>query len=373
MKDKLAENLQGLRSRLVSHYIDVVPYKAVDDPTKIAAAANIDSSSIIKLDANENPFGSTDAVTKLFAESSNVSIYPDAEQTVLREALSRYTNIDKNRIVAGAGSDELIDLVTRLFVSPGDSIMISSPTFGMYSFSASVAGARVIDVPRNHDDFSLDVAGILDLIKDAKLMFIASPNNPTGNTTDNADLRTILDTGIPLVVDEAYVEFSEGDSSSLLEEYSNLMILRTFSKWAGLAGLRVGYGLFPEDIASLLMRVKPPYSVSTLAQAAATKALDNVEQSDEQLRIIVSERSKMFSSLKAMADLKVYPSQGNFLLVEFVDRNAEQIKANLLKRGISVRYFDDSVLKDYLRISIGLPKDNIKLLKELENLMQEAK
>ena len=373
MKDKLPQNLQDLRSRLVSHYMDVVPYKAVDDPTKIATNANMDSDSIIKLDANENPFGSTEAVTKLFADASNISIYPDAEQTVLREALARYTKIDKNRIVAGAGSDELIDLVTRLFVSPGDSIMISSPTFGMYSFSASVAGAHVIDVPRNSDDFSLNIEGILNLTENAKLMFIASPNNPTGNTTDNADLRRILDTGIPLVVDEAYVEFTDGDSSSLLNEYPNLMILRTFSKWAGLAGLRVGYGLFPEDIASILMRVKPPYSVSTLAQAAATTALDNIEQSDQQLSIIISERSKMLSSLTAMADLKVYPSEGNFFLVEFVNGNAEQIKLNLLKRGISVRYFDDSVLKDYLRISIGLPKDNIKLLKELESLIQEVK
>ena len=373
MKDNLPENLQGLRSRLVSHYIDVVPYKAVDDPIKIAAKANIDSGSIIKLDANENPFGSTDAVTKLFAQASNISIYPDAEQTILREALSRYTKIDKNRIVAGAGSDELIDLVTRLFVAPGDSIMISSPTFGMYSFSASIAGGSVFDVPRNSDAFSLDVEGILDLTEHATLMFIASPNNPTGNKSDNADLRKILDTGIPLVVDEAYIEFSEGDCSPLLDEYSNLMILRTFSKWAGLAGLRVGYGLFPEDIASILMRVKPPYSVSTLAQAAATTALDNIEESDQQLSIIISERSKMLSSLTAMDKLKVYPSQGNFFLVEFGKGNAEQIKSKLLKRGISVRHFDDSVLKDYLRISIGLPKDNIKLLKELETLMQEVK
>ena len=369
MNDKISENLGRLASRLLPHYGNVELYKAVDDPKKLSKENHIAPDSLIKLDANENPFGTTKAVKNLFATSSDISIYPDAEQSLLREALSAYTHVEKSQIVAGAGSDELIDLITRLFVSPGDSIMISNPTFGMYSFSANVSGADVIDVPRNTDDFSLDLEGILKLINQVKLVFIASPNNPTGNTADLEDLKEILNTGIPLVVDEAYVEFSDSDCSELLGQYPNLMILRTFSKWAGLAGLRVGYGLFPKDVAEILMRIKPPYSVGTLAQTAATTALENISESEHQINTIISERSKVWSSLRDMPKLKVYPSEGNFFLIKILDGGAKEVKSKLLQHGISVRYFDDNLLEDYLRISIGLPDQNSKLLKELERLI----
>ena len=369
MNDKLSENPGRLASRLLPHYGNVELYKAVDDPAKLLVENHITPDSLIKLDANENPFGTTNSVSNLFATRSDISIYPDAEQSVLRDALSKYTKIEKDQIVAGAGSDELIDLITRLFVSPGDSVMISRPTFGMYSFSASVSGADVIDVPRNINDFSLDLDGILNHINEVKLVFISSPNNPTGNVTDLKDLKQILNTGVPLVVDEAYVEFSDRDCTELLDEYPNLMILRTFSKWAGLAGLRVGYGLFPKDVAKILMRIKPPYSVGTLAQTAATTALQNMPESDQQINTIISERSKVWSSLRGMPKLKVYPSEGNFFLVKILNTNAKDVKSKLLERGISVRYFDDNLLEDCLRISIGLPDQNIKLLKELESLI----
>lgn len=369
MNDELSDKPGRLASRFLPHYENVELYKAVDDPGKLSEQNHFTRDSLIKLDANENPFGPTRAVSNLFANPSDISIYPDAEQSVLRETLSTYTRIEKDQIVAGAGSDELIDLITRLFVSPGDSIMISRPTFGMYSFSASVYGAGIIDIPRNIDDFSLDIGGILKKIDRVKLVFIASPNNPTGNTTNFDDLKKILNAGVPVVVDEAYVEFSDNDCSQLLDEYPNLMILRTFSKWAGLAGLRVGYGLFPKDVADMLRRIKPPYSVGTLAQAAATTALENISESEQQIRAIISERSKVWSSLKEISQLKAYPSDGNFFLIKILAGNAREVKSKLLQRGISVRYFDDNLLKDCLRISIGLPDQNIQLLKELKNLL----
>ena len=207
---------------------------------------------IVKLDGNENPYGCSPKVYQAIVSYPYYHIYPDPEQRELRNALEEYTGLRSQHIVCGSGSDELIDLVLRLFLKPGDEVINCSPTFGMYPFSTNVCGGKVVDVPRS-GDFSLDMVGIKKAITvKTKVIFVASPNNPTGNTSTEQEIVKLVDTGKIVVVDEAYYEFSNVTMANLVPNYPNLIVLRTFSKWAGLAGLRIGYGFFPIEMVNYL-------------------------------------------------------------------------------------------------------------------------
>ena len=234
------------------HLLNLRTYDAVVAPDVLASKAGIPERNIVKLNGNENPYGCSPLVREAVLKVP-MHIYPDPEQSKMREALSKYTGLDPGNIVVGAGADELIDLLFRLFVSPGDTILDFEPTFGMYSFCANVAGGKVLFVQRD-DEFEIDLEEAIAAINNStKIIFVTSPNNPTGNIATESQIRSILDTGIIVVVDEAYYEFCGETALPLLEEYSNLVVLRTFSKWAGLAGLRVGLGVMSPDIARSIM------------------------------------------------------------------------------------------------------------------------
>jgi histidinol-phosphate aminotransferase len=238
----------------------------------------------------------------------------------------------------------------------------------MYSFSTDICGGKVVDVPRT-EDFALDMAGVgRALTGKTKVIFVASPNNPTGNTTPENEIMELVGTGTIVVVDEAYFEFSNVTVADLVPRHPNFIVLRTFSKWAGLAGLRIGYGFFPLEIAGYLMKIKQPYNANAAAQAAVLASLADIEYLRNNVTKIVTERRRLFGKLKELGWLKPYPSQGNFILCSLPRGEAQEIWQQLRKKGIFVRYFDTPLLKDCLRISVGRPEDTDALIKALKEV-----
>jgi histidinol-phosphate aminotransferase len=259
----------------------------------------------------------------------------------------------------------------RLFLRPGDAIINCPPTFGMYSFDAAICGAEVVEVPRRAD-FSLDVEGVrqqaLETSPVKNLLFINSPNNPDGRLTSREDLLRLLELPLVVVVDEAYAEFSGTSVVDLVPEHPNLIVLRTFSKWAGLAGLRIGYGIFPMGIIQHLWKIKQPYNVNVAAQAAALASLADLDYLRANVQRIVAERERLYTELSKFDFLHPYPSRSNFILCRVLGRDARQLKLFLEREGILVRYFDKPYLRDCIRISVGKPEHTDALLAVLSRM-----
>ena len=339
------------------------------EPTDVLSQRNeIPAEKVIKLDGNENPYGCSPKVKQALASYAYYHVYPDPEQRELRKELGRYTGLSPEYIVAGSGSDELIDLILRLFLSPGDKVLNCPPTFGMYTFSTEVCGGEVVNIPRRQD-FTADIGSIKKALdKQTKVIFIASPNNPSGNLTPESCFLELLDTNVIVVTDEAYIEFSGGTMAHLVPRYSNLIVLRTFSKWAGLAGFRAGYGIFPVQIAEYLMKIKQPYNLNTAAQIAALESLKDIEYLSSTVKMITGERERLVIELSQLDWLKIYPSQANFILCLVLNGKAEEIHQGLQRRGIFVRYFDTPELRHCIRISVGKPEHTDALIAALKEI-----
>lgn len=340
-------------------------YSAATSPDTLDGKIEVDTSDIIKLDANENPYGCSPRVPEALAKYNKFNIYPDDGQERLRKMLSGYAEIDPKYIVAGSGSNQLIDLLVRLLVEKGDEVINCTPTFGIYSFSTRLCGGTLVEVPRD-SSFNINI----DMVKSAitpktKIIFIANPNNPTANLTSRKDIEILLDTGVPIVVDEAYYEFSRQTVIRLEEKYDNLIVLRTFSKWAGLAGLRVGYGIFPPSIADFILRIKIPYNVNVAALVAVEESLNDIDYLMASVERIIAERGRLFTELKKIKWLRPYPSKANFILCDILKGNAKTLFQQLQSKGILVRYFDQARVKDCIRISVGKPEHTDALLKAL--------
>ena len=343
-------------------------YEPVEPLDVLARRLGIPEERIVKLDGNENPYGSSPKVGEALARFPHYHIYPDPEQRRVREAIAEYVGADPEGIVVGNGSDELLDLTARLLLSPGDRVVNAPPTFGIYEFVARTYGADVVEVPRR-EDFALDVdAAEGALAAGAKLMFLSSPNNPTGNALPADDLERLLSHGAAVVVDEAYAEFAGGSFVPLVAEHDNLIVMRTFSKWAGLAGLRAGYGVFPSAVAETIRRIKMPYNMNVAAQAAVLASLDDREALTQNVKLIVEERERMVTRLAALPWLRVYPSRANFLLCRVQGRPATDVQAQLRERGILVRHFDSPGVRGCLRISVGRPEDTDRLIGALTEI-----
>lgn len=359
-------------SRILSlvqpHLLELLGYAPIEPAELLAERLGIAPERIVKLNGNENPYGPSPGTVTALAECKDYNRYPDPQQRSLRAALSDYTGVASKHIVAGAGSDELIDLLLRAVVGKGDGVIECPPTFGMYGFSTRVAGGRSVVVPRR-DDFSLDMPGIRAVAGEAKIIFLASPNNPTGNPLSGDELEQLLDTDLLVVIDEAYIEFAgageDEDFVSLVPERENLVVLRTFSKWAGLAGLRAGYGIMPAALADVLMHMKPPYSPSIAAEVAMLASLEDRELLMERVGEIVSERKRMADALTALEMLDIYPSQANFLLARLRDGDARAAHDALAEQGVFVRYFDTPELQHCLRFSAGTSSDTDRLMQAL--------
>ena len=354
--------------RRMEPYTPIVPFEV------LSARLGRPAEQLVKLDANENPYGPPPGALAALAAGRAYHIYPDPEANALRDALSRTTGQPKARLLVGMGADELIDLVLRALLEPGDAVIDCPPTFGMYPFSTAVNGGRYIAVPRRAD-FSLDVAAIESAVAAAsrtKVLFVCSPNNPDGGVVDNATLRRLLALPLLVVLDEAYVDFAaaEGSPSRIdwTTAHDNLVVLRTFSKLAGLAGLRVGYGAFPEWLLPHMWKIKQPYNINVAASLAALASLEDKEWLREKVGLIVQERERMVAELAPFAWLQPYPSQANFVLFRVLGRDARQLKVALEQQGVLVRYFNKPGLDNCIRISAGRPLDTDRLVAALSKI-----
>ncbi|HEX7475067.1 MAG TPA: histidinol-phosphate transaminase [Dehalococcoidales bacterium] len=344
------------------------PYSAAKSPDVISRKTGIAEADIIKLDANENPYGCSPKVPQALVKYPYFNIYPDSNQTVLRDSLSEYVGLGPEYLVAGNGSDELIDLLLRLFVGPGDEVIINVPTFDMYRFCTEVCRGKPINVLRQKN-FEVDVAAIKAAVTNkTRLIFVTSPNNPTGTIISRKDILELTKLGLPLVIDEAYYEFSGETVAALVPEYPNLMVLRTFSKWAGLAGLRIGYGIFPANIADILIRIKPPYSINMAANVAAQESIKDRGYLLGTVSRMMEERDRLMARLKQLEFLKPVPSRANFILCEVVKGDAKWFQDELEKRGILIRYYNTPLLRNYFRISVGKPEHTDKIIDALKYL-----
>ena len=311
----------------------------------------------IFLDANENPFG-------------NYNRYPDPEQKALKTFIAKRENISEGSIFIGNGSDEIIDLIFRVFCNPGiDKALIFSPTYGMYSVLAAINDVELIDSPLN-EKFNLDENNLnrISSIESLKVIFICSPNNPTGNALDPTIITQIIQTfkGI-VVIDEAYIDFSKNDSFLImLSKFPNLIICQTLSKAYGLASIRIGIGYASEKIIALLNKIKPPYNVSGINQKIALEKLLQTEENQANVKSILKEKARLLPILNSFDFvLKIYPSDANFLLIKVNDAN--KIYQKLIEASVIIRNRNTEI-PGCIRISIGSEAENETLINALKSI-----
>ena len=366
-------NLPAGASFVREHLKGMRPYTPIEPFEVLSARLGRDPADIVKLDANENPYGPPPAVAEALGAMTFPHIYPDPETRRLRGLLAEYVGVPAEHILVGCGADELIDLIMRVCLDPGDAVLDCPPTFTMYAFDAEVNAARVVTVPRRAD-LSLDVPAVEAAMAAPegrpKIIFATSPNNPDGGVVSDADLERLLALGALVVLDEAYIEFCDAPSrSAWVREHPNLIVLRTFSKMAGLAGLRVGYGIFPLDLAEYMWRAKQPYNVSVAAETAACAALENMGYLEDVKQALLRERGRLTAQLEGVPFFEAFPSQANFVFCKVVGGyDAAKVKADLAAQGIMVRHYDKELLRGYVRISVGKPEQTDALMAALHSL-----
>ena len=340
IKELIRENIKSLQ-----------PYSSARDEFKEM------SSAFTFMDANENPF------------ESGLNRYPDPQQNLVKEALSKIKGVSKEHILLGNGSDEVLDLIFRVFCEPKeDQVIVLPPTYGMYEVLAKMNDIKLITIPLL-DNFQPNIKKVVKVQNNnTKVLFLCSPNNPTANSFDANTIEILLKefNGI-IVIDEAYIDFSIEDSwLSRLDEFPNLIVTQTLSKAYGLAGIRLGICYASQEIISILNKIKPPYNVNQLTQDVALKALLNRDEVNNQIKAITSERNQLIKDLKKLDIVdKVYASDANFLLVKVDDANLRY--EQLLNNGIVVRNRSNQMLcENCLRFTIGTKDDNEKLITTLK-------
>ncbi|MCP4749713.1 MAG: histidinol-phosphate transaminase [Proteobacteria bacterium] len=348
---------------------EMSPYSPIEPPDQIAQRLNLPEEQMIKLDANENPFGTAPAILKALSDGKYYHIYPDPAQVQLRNAIAKYAKCKPETIVAGTGADEVIDITCRLLLEPGERVISFRPTFSYYSHVVALNKGIFDTYPREADfSISLDKAKAIDL-DSAKIVILCSPNNPSGNLLEEEVLDYFLQQNLIVMVDEAYHEFSDHTFVEKLERFDNLILLRTFSKCFGMAGLRVGYGIMSEELANGFMRIKPPFSVNVAAEIALKTCLENIPYYRNQVDRIIEIRDWVQKELQSLERLHVFPSRSNFILCRVEGYDAGQLRDELELQGILVRYFDTDQLKNFIRISVGTRSQMEVFLEKLKSLI----
>ncbi|PCI23395.1 MAG: histidinol-phosphate transaminase [SAR324 cluster bacterium] len=348
---------------------DMAPYSPIEPPDQIAKRLKLPEEEIIKLDANENPYGTAPHVLEALSRGKYYHIYPDPAQVELREAIGQYAGVDPEMVVGGTGADELIDLACRLLIEPGDKVLTFTPTFSYYSHLVTLNKGIFQTCPRE-PDFSISLEKVKQLdLSGVKLVFLCSPNNPSGNLLEEEILDYFLAQSVIVCVDEAYYEFSRCSFVGKLKKHNNLIILRTFSKCFGLAGLRVGYGLMSRELAAAMMRIKPPYSVNVAAEVALRTCLKYLDSYEQQVVTMIETREWFQEQLAQFSGLNPFPSHSNYILVKATGLEAKEIWKQLEQQGILVRYFNTPQLNSCFRISIGRREQMERLLKALQELL----
>jgi histidinol-phosphate aminotransferase len=363
------------------HIDDLESYEA-PDLEAMAERAGVRPEQLIRLDANENPYGLSPRAAEALARlgqagaSAAYGYYPDYQ--ALEAAVAHYAGVKGENVVLGNGGDEIIDLLVRLFVAPGEGVIICPPAFSMYALTTRAHGGVVLSVPR-HDDFALDVPGIERLARAPspgetdgpevgvapKLLFVTTPGNPDGRPVSLETVRRLLKLPLAVVVDEAYIEFGGEPVLPLLAEFPNLIVLRTFSKWAGMAGLRLGYAVASEEVIGAMCRLRPPYNVNAAAVVAGLATFEDMSCVQAGIRRIVAERDRLHAALAKFSGAEPVPSQGNFVLCRFRGRSGPELADALAEMGILVRSFSDPGLSDALRVTVGRPEQNDAVISAL--------
>lgn len=315
---------------------------------------------LIKLNANENPYG-VSPIVKNALKDLFCNYYPNSDYETLRQVISKYADTKKENIIVSSGSDELIYLLLRAILQEGDKVIICPPTFGIYEIAAQLSGGIVVNIPTDKN-FAINLPDILKKCsyEKVRIVFLCNPNNPTGNITSQEKIVQILKTGKLVIIDEAYCEFSKMTLSPLLSVFENLIILRSLSKWAGLAGLRIGYGLMSSKFVNQLMKIKSPFNVNTAGETAALATFKDLSFAKKSIQKIISERERVYKRLKLIQNIKVYESYGNYIFIQTEKENYEFLRQTFEKNKIALRYYPE--LNNGIRITIGKPQQNNKVL-----------
>ena len=351
---------------------DYIPGESLE---AFSARTGVPMDRLVKLNSNESPYPPSPRALQALGEHTQYNLYPDPDGHKLVAALAQYTGVAPEHLVLSSGSNELITKLWSAFLSPGDSVLTASPTFSLYTTATTLACGETIAVPRRHD-YELDVPALLAALRDdTKLIVICSPNNPTGNLVSRADTEALLQTGRIVVVDEAYIEFAGEDALadspiSLVAHYPNLVVLRTFSKWAGLAGLRLGYGAFPAWLVPHIRKLQLPFEVNLAAHIAAHATLEDLPLMRERIAGLVVERDRLYETLCGQPYLRVFPSRGNFLLAEITDPrlSVTEFRRQMEADGIILRYFPTPDLARHVRITVGSAEHSAALARVLARI-----
>lgn len=363
--------------KIVDRLASIKSYSGVKPLEAIAEELQIPTSNIIKLDGNENPYEPLPEVLNALSSLKRINFYPDPLCSILIQSIAIKENLIANNIIVGSGSDELIELLIKAYANPYDSILSVSPTFGMISFLSQVYGIKHVTVPmqlvkdESFARYILDEAKFLDAAKHAKIVFIARPNNPDGTVLSEKFVESLVSLPILLIVDEAYIEFSNYQSlANWIPQYDNIVVLRTFSKAYGLGGLRVGYGIIPNDIRKVLVSIKQPYNVNIAGQKAAIAALSS-HLVEKRIIEIKKTREWFINQLKLIQNQNkafwIHRSEACYILLTFeTPEVAKSLYEYLYSKGILVRYYSSQDMVNNLRISIGLKENMEKVIDKIK-------
>jgi len=349
------------------------PYQWEPSNEEIASKFGLRPEQIVRFDTNSSPYVPVEWLSKLSGILLDIGIndYPESSYKAFREAISRYVGTDIEKITVTNGADEALDIVAKAFIERGTSILISAPTYSMYRVVSEIMNGRVMNVLRL-PDFRDNVEGLLKVsAREGGVIFLCSPNNPTGNTTSRADIIRLLDESRCLVVvDESYFEFSGKTFLDLTDKYDNLVIVRTFSKGFSMAGVRVGYIIAYESTVSYLNRVRPPNSISVISLSLAEIALNNIPLMKGYVDKIVRERERFIKRLSELKGVHLYPTEANFVLIRLTETKSSDVSNDLLRRGIVVRDVCGlPMLENCLRFSVRTQSDDDRLLEALEEVL----
>jgi len=364
--------------RVVSELDPYVPGRSQDE---IAEEFGLKKEDIIKLGSNENPWGpSKKAVVAIEKELNSINRYPESDLSELKKEIADYSGVDISEVIVGGdGADEIIDVLAKTFMNPGDEFIVPLPSYMYYEFLFKPYGAVPVYGKWNLDDNTLDLDSILSVIsKKTKMIFLCSPNNPTGTLIPQEDIIKVLeatkDNDTIVVVDEAYFEYSEVNNTNLISDYSNVFIMRTMSKVLGLAGMRIGYGLANSELIEFMHRVRPVFSLTRLSYIAALNTLKDKQYIKNSIEKGIESREFLFNELSKIKSLNVFKSYSNYILIGIKKTRftANELSQELLKKGVIVR--DCTSFKGldeyWIRVSIGTMEENKKFIEIIDKILE---
>ncbi|MFQ5480814.1 MAG: histidinol-phosphate transaminase [Thermodesulfobacteriota bacterium] len=360
-----------MRLKVSKDIEELVPYPPGKPMEELARELGI--TGIVKMASNENPIGPSPKAVKAVTEAlSGLNRYPDGGSYYLRKRLSEVLSVPMDRIITGNGSNEIIELLIRTFLAPGDEVIMGEPSFAVYPLVTKAAGGISVQVPLK--EMTIDLPAMREAVTDkTRIVFIANPNNPTGTAVKSGELSAFIESmpdDVIICLDEAYREYVRsndyGESLPCLDSSKAVIILRTFSKIYGLSGLRAGYGIAPAEMVNYLNRVRQPFNMNSLAQAAALAAVDDLEHVEKSRRVNAEGIEYLFGELDKMG-LQYVPTEANFFLIK-VGRGMDVYNA-LLKKGVIVRPMESYGLGSYIRLTVGIEKENFRFIRSLTEVL----